>query len=63
MSELKRVRHLMGWTQVEMAEALGISQSEVAQIESGNRTMSKPVYRLFLTMFSTQILQVRSDND
>jgi Zn-dependent peptidase ImmA (M78 family)/transcriptional regulator with XRE-family HTH domain len=33
---IRQVREIMGWTQLELAEVLGVVQSAVAQIESGS---------------------------
>ena len=47
IQEFTDLRHSLKWSQAETARALGISVAAVASYESGRRTISEPVARLF----------------
>ena len=43
---LKRIRQALGWSQQEMADAIGVGRIAVARWETGTRRISEPVARL-----------------
>ena len=44
--ELKRIREQLGWSQVRLAAAVGVSANSVARQERGELGISEPVARL-----------------
>jgi transcriptional regulator with XRE-family HTH domain len=44
--ELRRIRKRIGWTQVQLAKALGISSNSVARQERNEIRISEPVAKL-----------------
>ena len=46
MSRTKRLRESKGWSQPQMAERLGVAQSTVSRLETGELGESGPVARL-----------------
>jgi transcriptional regulator with XRE-family HTH domain len=44
--ELRRVRERLGWTQADLADALGVHRVTVAKWEAGDRSIPEPVARL-----------------
>jgi len=44
--EAVRLRLAIGWTQEDMAHALGVSPRSIQRLESGHLPASKPLYRL-----------------
>jgi len=45
-SEILRIRNRLGWSQAEMAEALGLSQATVSRMERGVLPERKAVLHL-----------------
>jgi len=39
LHELKKLRLLLGWSQLELASRIGISQATICQIEAGYRSI------------------------
>lgn len=50
-ARIKWQRHLAGWTQAELAAAVGRSQPAVAQWETGKRRPSQPMRRRLAAVF------------
>jgi DNA-binding transcriptional regulator YiaG len=44
--ELRRIRDRLGWTQTEMAEALGVTRNTVARWERDEVSIREPMARL-----------------
>lgn len=44
--EIRQSRERMGWTQVQLAEKLGVSERTVIRWEAGEAAMSEPAARL-----------------
>ena len=59
MSDIERKRKERGWSQAELAERLGVDQSTVSRIETG-QTPSKPVQKLLDTIFAEPSEQDRA---
>ena len=45
-TQVRKARQRLGWTQQEMADALGVSLRTIKHWEAGTRNMSKPVLKL-----------------
>ena len=43
--ELRSIRKRLGWTQAELAEALGVAENTVARWERDERAIAEPVAR------------------
>ena len=43
---MRRLRRRLGWTQVELAAALGVTSNSVARWERGEVTIRPPIARL-----------------
>jgi transcriptional regulator with XRE-family HTH domain len=59
----KRLRHLRvkkGWTQVEMAERLGIDRSYVSDMERGKKNVCLPTLKLISQGFGMSLSQLLS---
>ena len=48
-SKLRKARHGRGWTQAELAQRLGVSQTYVSLLESGQRTVPRHVAAKLVT--------------
>ena len=44
--EIRALREKLGWTQVALAEAVGVTSNTVARWERGEMTISEPAARL-----------------
>lgn len=44
--ELKRIRQTLGWTQAQLAEAVGVTGNTIARQERGEVRIPEPVARL-----------------
>jgi len=51
---IKSFRKSKGWSQSDLAEALGVDQATVSRAESGKRELPKPAMILFRRMASRQ---------
>jgi len=58
MSKIKKLRILNGFTQMEMAKKLGISQSLYSLIENGKRKPSKKVVKKIEEIFGVSLFFV-----
>ena len=58
MNNVAHFRHKFGLTQLELAEKLGVAQSNVAQIERGNITASTAMIRGMIEIFGVTAGQI-----
>ena len=52
--ELRVIRDKLGWTQLEMAQALQVTSNTVARWERDERSISKPVAKLIETVYASK---------
>jgi transcriptional regulator with XRE-family HTH domain len=52
---LRRLRNRRGWTQVEMAENLGIDRSYISDMERGKKNVCLPTLEIFAIAFKMTI--------
>ena len=51
---MRRLRRRLGWTQVELAVALGVTANSVARWERGEVPIRPPIARLLRHIIATQ---------
>ena len=52
--ELRAIRDKLGWTQVQLAEALGVTPNTVARWERDEVGIREPMARLIQTVYSAE---------
>lgn len=52
--EVREVRRALGWTQVQLAEALGVAGNTVARWERGEVKITEPMARLIRMTYAAQ---------
>jgi transcriptional regulator with XRE-family HTH domain len=52
--ELKSIRKKLGWTQVQMAKAIGVDPNTVARWERNEVGISEPIARFIRTVAKTK---------
>jgi transcriptional regulator with XRE-family HTH domain len=57
---LKTLRQRRGWTQVEMAERLGIDRSYISDMETGKKNVCLPTLELLAQGFEMTISRLLS---
>ena len=57
---LRRLRKEKGWTQVEMADALGIDRSYISDMERGKKNVCLPTLEVFAQGFGISISKLTS---
>lgn len=57
--EIRALRRSLGWTQVALAEAVGVSSNTVARWERGEMGISEPAARLLQKIASEQRSRTR----
>lgn len=55
---LRALRHKRGWTQVEMAERLGIDRSYISDMERGKKNVCLPTLEIVAKALGLSISQV-----
>jgi len=58
-SQLKRIRDKLDWTQVEMAEEVGVTETTLARWERGEVSISEPIGRLIRRILIEQTAKRR----
>ncbi len=59
-SRVRTLRRKRGWTQVEMAEALGIDRSYLSEIETGKKDPSLTILKTLADGFELTLSQLLS---
>lgn len=62
-NEVRRLRSEQGWTQVKLAERLGVSRQTVNALESGRYDPSLPLAFRIAEVFSLPIERIFSPDD
>lgn len=57
---LQKLRKERGWTQVQMADALGIDRSYISDMERGKKNVCLPTLEVFAQGFGISIAQLLS---
>lgn len=57
---LRQLREKRGWTQVEMADALGIDRSYISDMERGKKNVCLPTMEVFVQGFGISISKLTS---
>jgi transcriptional regulator with XRE-family HTH domain len=57
---LRQLREQRGWTQVEMADALGIDRSYISDMERGKKNVCLPTLEVFAQGFGISISKLVS---
>ncbi len=52
-SDILALRQTLGWSQLAMADYLGLDRSTVSRLERGSRAIKKPVYELLRRLAET----------
>lgn len=58
-TEIRALRRKLGWTQVALAEAVGVSSNTVARWERGEMGISEPAARLLRKIVSEQRVRAK----
>ncbi len=61
--KLKTLRKSKGWTQPQLAEAIGIEQSYLSKLENGKSIPSSDIFELILKTFEINIAELLIDID
>jgi len=57
--EIRVLREKLGWTQVALAEAVGVTSNTVARWERGEMGISEPAVRLLQKIAAEEKLRIR----
>ena len=57
-NRVRSLRHARGWTQVEMAEMLGVDRSYLSEIETGKKDPSLRVLKTIADGFKLSLAQL-----
>lgn len=57
---LRKLRKAKGWTQVQMADALGIDRSYICDMEGGKKNVCLPTLEVFAQGFGISIAKLLS---
>jgi len=57
---LRKLRKAKGWTQVQMADALGIDRSYISDMESGKKNVCLPTLEVFADGFGISMSKLLS---
>lgn len=63
-AQLKELRTSRGWRQVEVADKVGLSRSQISNIESGKRALTLSTLKRFCEVFNIDIsyFGIETDN-
>lgn len=57
--EIRALRRRLGWTQVALADAVGVSSNSVARWERGEMAISEPAARLLQKIAAEQQVRLK----
>ena len=57
--EIRALRRRLGWTQVALADAVGVSSNSVARCERGEMAISEPAARLLQKIAAEQQVRLK----